>query len=54
MVIGQAEEDDDVVEVLDQQVRELVRREGVDPQRDAAAGAPHRRGRGPRATTSAA
>ena len=35
MVIGQAEEDDDVVEVLDQHVRELVRREGVDPQRDA-------------------
>ena len=35
MVIGQAEEDDDVVEVLDQHVRELVRQEGVDPQRDA-------------------
>ena len=35
MVIGQAEEHDDLVEVLDQHVRELVRREGVDPQRDA-------------------
>ena len=27
---------DDVVETLDLQLRELVRREGVDPQRDAA------------------
>ena len=38
----------ELVEQLDEHVRELVRREGVDPQRDAAAGAPDRRGRRPR------
>ena len=35
MAIGQAEEHVELVETLDQHVRELVRREGVDPQRDA-------------------
>jgi pilus assembly protein CpaF len=34
-VIRQAEEHVELVETLDQHVRELVRREGVDPQRDA-------------------
>ena len=35
MLIRQAEEHVELVETLDQHVRELVRREGVDPQRDA-------------------
>jgi pilus assembly protein CpaF len=35
MVATQSEAHDELVELLDQHVRELVRREGVDPQRDA-------------------
>ena len=35
MAVSQAEAHGELVELLDQQVRALVRREGVDPQRDA-------------------
>ena len=35
MAVSQAEAQGELVELLDQQVRARVRREGVDPQRDA-------------------